>query len=100
MIKTQLEGAKGIWPDELPSVLIAKYYNIKVKSCHFQVGDLVLTKVTMATKDPAQGKLGPKWEGPYRIINYHRKGTYHLETLDRQRLHHPWNTVHLRKYYQ
>ena len=20
------------------------------------------------TKDPAQGKLGPNWEGPYRIL--------------------------------
>ena len=51
-------------------------------------GDLVLRKVTTATRDPAQGKLGPNWKG-YKIIDYNRRGTYYLETLDRQRLHHP-----------
>lgn len=132
MIKTRPEGAKGIWPDELPSVLwayrttahtptrethfclayghkaiipakigmtsyrvshhdheknedglclqldlfdevratmeqrmaryqdlMAKHYNTKVMPRHFQIGDLVLRKVTTATKDPSQGKLGP-----------------------------------------
>ena len=27
-------------------------------------GDLVLRKVTMATKGTARGKLGPNWKGP------------------------------------
>ena len=80
--------------------LMAKHYNVKVKPCHFQVEDLVLRKMTMATRDPAQGKLGPNQEGPYRIIDYYRKGTYHLETLNEQRFHHPWNIKHLRKYYE
>ena len=79
---------------------MAKYYNTKVKPCHFQVGDLVLRKVTTVIRDPAYGKLGPNYEGPNRIIDYHRKQTYYLETLDGQRLHHPWNTEYLRKYYQ
>ena len=73
---------------------MAKHYNSKIKHMDFQVGDLVLRKVMGATKDTSQGKLGPNWKGPYR------KGTYHLETLDRQKLHHPWNTEHLKKYYQ
>ena len=67
---------------------MAKYYNNKVKPQCFEVRNLVLRKVIMATKDPAQGKLGPNWERPYRIIYYNRKGTYYLETLDEQRLHH------------
>ena len=33
-------------------------------------------------KDSTQGKLGPNWEGPYRITSWQRKGTYHLEMLD------------------
>ena len=80
--------------------LTAKHYNTKVRPCHFQIRDLVLRKVTTATKDPPQGKLGPNWEGPYKIVDRHRKGIYYLETLDGQRLHHPWNTEHLRKYHQ
>ena len=79
--------------------LMGKYYNSKVRHKDFQVGDLVLRKVMGSTKDTSQGKLGPNWEGPYRVASWHRKGTYHLETLDGQKLHHPWNTEHLKKYY-
>ena len=61
---------------------MAKHYNAKVKPRHFSIGDLVLRKVTTATKDPTQGKLGPNWEDLYRIIDYNRKGTYYLETLN------------------
>ena len=140
IIKTQLKGAKGIWPDKLPSILWAyrttartpigetpfrlayesdavipaevgltsyrvenyaegkneeairlqldlvdkvratveqrlaryqnlmvKHYNSNVKYRDFQVRDLVLRNVMGATKNPSQGKLGPNWEGPYRI---------------------------------
>ena len=80
--------------------LMAKHYNAKMKPRHFSIGDLVLRKVTTTTKDPTQGKLGPNWEGLYRTIDFNKKGTYYLETLDGQRLHHPWNTKHLRRYYQ
>uniref|UniRef100_A0A2N9J0B4 Uncharacterized protein n=1 Tax=Fagus sylvatica TaxID=28930 RepID=A0A2N9J0B4_FAGSY len=152
VIKTRLEGAKGMWVEELPSILwayrttvrtptgktpfkltfgteavipveiglttlrttfhkeeenegqlrlnldlldktrdkaacritlyqekMAKYYNTKVKLRRFEIGDWVLRKVTQATKDPSQGKLGPNWEGPYKVIQYYRRGTYHLE---------------------
>ncbi|XP_075665118.1 uncharacterized protein LOC142634732 [Castanea sativa] len=80
--------------------LMARHYNSRVKCRDFQIGDLVLGKVTSATKDPSQGKLGPTWEGPYRITSWHKKGTYHLETLDGKKLRHPWNAEHLKKYYQ
>ena len=134
IIKTQLKEAKGIWPEELPSILwtyrttaksptgetsfrlaygseaiiaaevgltsyrvdnhderrnneamhlqldlvdevrataeqrlaqyqdfISKHYNSRVKQRDFKVGDLVLRKVTDATRDPTQRKLGPNW---------------------------------------
>ena len=141
IIKTQLKGAKGIWPNKLPSILwayrttartptgetpfrlayesdavipaevgltsyrvenyaegkneeairlqlglvdevhatveqrlaryqnlMAKHYNSNVRHRDFQVRVLVIRKVMGATKDPSQGKLGPNWEGPYRIM--------------------------------
>ena len=37
---------------------MAEYYNQRVKLKRFNIGDLVLRKVTPATKEPAQGKLG------------------------------------------
>ena len=79
---------------------MAKHYNSQVRYRDFQVGDLVLRKVMGIARDPIQGKLNPNWEGPYRITSWQRKGTYHLETMDGQKLHHLWNTEHLRKYYQ
>ena len=69
--------------------LMAKYYSSKVRHRDFQVGDLILRKVMSAIRDLTQGKLGPNWKGPYRIVSWQRRGTYHLETLDGQKLHHP-----------
>ena len=68
---------------------MTKHYNAKVKPRHFSIEDFVLRKVTTTTKDPTQGKLGPNWEGLYKIVDYNRKGTYYSETLDEQGLHHP-----------
>ena len=43
---------------------MAEYYNKRVKLRQLDIGDLILRKVSAATKDPNQGKLGPTWEGP------------------------------------
>ena len=51
---------------------MANYYNKSVKLRQLDIGDLVLREVTPAAKDPAQGKLGPTWEGPYQVIHYSR----------------------------
>uniref|UniRef100_A0A2N9HTB0 Uncharacterized protein n=1 Tax=Fagus sylvatica TaxID=28930 RepID=A0A2N9HTB0_FAGSY len=172
LIKTRLEGAKGLWPEELPSILwayrttvriptgetpfrmtfgseavvpveiglttfrtsaydgqeneeqlrlnldlidevretaearmkryqekMARHYNSRVKPRQLSIGDLVLRKVTLATRNPSEGKLGPNWEGPYKVIEVRRPGTYHLEDMNGRRLPHPWNAEHLRKYY-
>ena len=68
---------------------MAKHYNSKVRHRDFQVGDLILRRVMDATRDTSQGKIGPDWEGLYRIPSWHRKGIDHLETLNGQKLHHP-----------
>ena len=44
--------------------------------------DLVLRKVLGTTKNSAWGKLGPNWEGPYRITLMAGIGAYFLEDLD------------------
>ena len=173
IIKTRLEGAKGVWLDELPGVLwayrmtvrtptgetpfklaygseaviptevhmvnhrvmmyhdkdneeqlrlsldlidevkmdaelrtgryknlMARQYDAMVKPRWFNIEDLVLKRVSLATKNPAHRKLGPNWEGPYRVINCKRQGSYYLEALDGRKLEHPWNVEHLRRYYQ
>ena len=53
--------------------LMARQYDAMVKPRCFNIGDLVLKKVSLATKNPAHGKLSPNWEGPYRVINCKRQ---------------------------
>ena len=80
--------------------LKAKQYDVMVKLRRFNIGDLVLKRVSLATRNLAYGKLGPNWEGPYRVINCKRQESYYLEALDGRKLEHPWNVEHLRRYYQ
>ena len=65
---------------------MARYYNKKVKVRRFNTGDLVLRKVSQATKDTSQGKLGPIWESPYEVICHSRESSYYLKSLDGQEL--------------
>ena len=69
--------------------LMARQYDAMVKPRRFNIGDLVLKRLSLATKNPAYGKLGPNWEGPYKVINCKRQGFYFLETLDGRKLEHP-----------
>ena len=78
--------------------LMARQYDAMVKPKRFNIGDLVLKRVSLATRNPTYGKLRPNWEGPYRVINCKRQGSYYLEALDGQKLEHLWNVEHLRKY--
>ena len=57
-------------------------YNTNVKLRLLTLGDLVLRKVVGAAKNPAWGKLGPNWEGPYRITSEAGIGAYFLEDRD------------------
>jgi hypothetical protein len=78
---------------------MAKYFNMKVKPRNFKVGDLVLRKVTLATRDLVEGKLAPSWEGPYKVIGCQRPGAYHLEDSTEKVLPRPWNAEHLKRYF-
>ena len=79
---------------------MTRYYNQRVKLKRFNLGDMVLRKVSQATKDPNERKLGPNWEGPYKVIRHSRRGSYYLEDTKGKPLPRPWNAEHLKKYYQ
>ena len=57
-------------------------YDMNVKLRPLASGDLVLRKVLGNTKNPAWGKLGPNWKGPYRITSVAGIDAYYLEDLD------------------
>ena len=73
-------------------------YDAKVKSRPLAPGDLVLRKVLGTTRNPAWGKLGPNWEGPYHITSVAGEGAYFLEDLDERVVPRPWNVNNLKRY--
>ena len=74
-------------------------YDAKVKLRPLVPSDLVLRKVLGTAKNSAWGKLGPNWEGPYRITSVAGIGVYFLEDLDEHVIPHPWNVKNLKRYY-
>ena len=74
-------------------------YDMNVKLRPLAPGDLVLRKVLGNAKNSALGKLGPNWEGLYRITSIVGIGAYYLEDLDKRTVLHPWNVNNLKRYY-
>ncbi|CAL9026182.1 unnamed protein product [Prunus brigantina] len=79
---------------------VSRYYNSRVRNRSFRIGDWVMRKVSLATKNPTEGTLGPSWEGPYEIIGIQRSGTYRLMDSNGKTLGHPWNVEHLKYYFK
>ena len=77
-----------------------RYYNLKVKPMSYMPGDLVLKKLLPTRKNPAHGKLGPNWEGPYIISRVVKPDNYELQTEEGKILQHAWNVEHLKRFYQ
>ena len=78
----------------------ARYFNSKVKQRGFRVGDLVLRRVMLNTRELNAGSLGPTWEGPYQVVDIVCLRTYRLQELSGELLPHPWNAEHLKLYYK
>ena len=78
---------------------IAGTYNKNVRIIRFQEGDMVLRKAFQNTTNPADGKLAPKWEGPYLIEAKAGKGAYRLITMEGVTIPRAWNAIHLKRYF-
>ena len=74
-------------------------YDFNVKLSPLTPSDLVLRRVVGTAKNPAWGKLGPNWEGPYRITLEAGIGAYFLEDLDEHVVPRSWNVNNLKRYY-
>ncbi|KAL2246917.1 UNVERIFIED_CONTAM: hypothetical protein Sindi_2544000 [Sesamum indicum] len=76
--------------------LMMRSQDRRIRPRQLQVGDLVLKKVE-ASKHV--GKLEPPWEGPYKVTEIRKKGTYRLEDMQGRDLPRPWNIQNLKKFY-
>nr|GEX13257.1 reverse transcriptase domain-containing protein [Tanacetum cinerariifolium] len=61
--------------------VIVQYYNKKVRPTGFRLGEFVFRR-NEASRIEDQGKLGSKWEGPYRVVEAYENGSYKLQTLE------------------
>ncbi|GJY75788.1 hypothetical protein Tco_0480904, partial [Tanacetum coccineum] len=75
-----------------------RYYNSKVQSVSFKPGDLVYHNNEASHAEDTR-KLGPKWEGPYEVMEALGKGAYKLRDRNGNQLPRTWNVSNLKKYY-
>jgi hypothetical protein len=62
----------------------------------FSEGDLVLVRTAQTE---SQGKLEPKWEGPFIVKMKASPSAYRLTTQSGEDLEHSWNIDNLRKFF-
>ncbi|XP_028107733.1 uncharacterized protein K02A2.6-like [Camellia sinensis] len=79
---------------------LIKSFNQKVFPRQFTPGELVLRKVMNHKRVRGEGKLGPNWEGPYKVTVVVGNGAYYLTDLKGKAIPRPWNVANLKKYYQ
>ncbi|GKA89498.1 hypothetical protein Tco_0811310 [Tanacetum coccineum] len=74
------------------------YYNKRVRPMSFKVGEYVCRK-NEASRVENLRKLGPKWEGPYLVVEAYQNGSYKLQTMDDREVPRVWHAINLRKCY-
>nr|GEW42255.1 reverse transcriptase domain-containing protein [Tanacetum cinerariifolium] len=75
-----------------------KYYNSMVRGVAFKPRDFVYSS-NDASHAVADGKLGPKWEGPYEVTDALGNGAYKLRSIDGTVLPRTWNVTNLKRCY-
>ncbi|KAK0586754.1 hypothetical protein LWI29_011713 [Acer saccharum] len=76
-----------------------RYYNSHVRERRFQLGDLVLRRVSPNTKDKSVGSLADKWEGPYIIKGNVGHGAYMIARPKGSLVPRPCNAQYLKIFY-
>ncbi|GJT60139.1 reverse transcriptase domain-containing protein [Tanacetum coccineum] len=77
---------------------VEQYYNKRVRPMAFKVGEYVYRR-NEASRVEDLGKLGPKWEGPYLVIEAYDNGSYKLQTMKGSKVPRTWHAINLRRCY-
>ncbi|GJT06228.1 reverse transcriptase domain-containing protein [Tanacetum coccineum] len=70
----------------------------KGATCAVQSGSLYLEK-NEASRAANTGKLGPTWEGPYKVIQAFQSGAYKLSNMEGEEIPRTWHACNLRRCY-
>ncbi|RRT85889.1 hypothetical protein B296_00001724 [Ensete ventricosum] len=63
------------------------------------MGDPVLRRAEVSDPRRTRGKLALRWEGPYRVTQVIRDGSYILSTMEGRALPQTWHVSNLKKLY-
>ncbi|GJS65518.1 reverse transcriptase domain-containing protein [Tanacetum coccineum] len=77
---------------------MTKHYNARVRGVTFRPGNFVYRN-NDASHAVDGRKLGPKWEGPYEVMEALGDGAYKLRSTDGTVLPRTWNIANLKKCY-
>nr|GEV66209.1 hypothetical protein [Tanacetum cinerariifolium] len=73
-----------------------KYYNARVRNTAFRPGEFVYRSNEVSNAKNSE-KLGPKWEGPYEVVEAIRRGAYKHRNISGDILPLTWNVKDLKK---
>ncbi|CAL1399575.1 unnamed protein product [Linum trigynum] len=77
---------------------VAKYYNCKMRPHQIRLGSLVLRRDFRPKA--CEGKLAPKWKGPYRVREVIGHTTFKLERIGGKAVKRTWNAQNLTVYHE
>nr|GFA18624.1 reverse transcriptase domain-containing protein [Tanacetum cinerariifolium] len=95
-IKARLGEGNKNWVEELPHIGMPTYRTTSVDVVN---NDEELRLNLDLLEEPAGGKLGPKWEGPYEVTDALGNGAYKLRSMDGTMLPRTWNVANLKRCY-
>ncbi|GJW96349.1 reverse transcriptase domain-containing protein [Tanacetum coccineum] len=75
-----------------------QYYNQKVRPVSFKPDECVFRR-NEASRVEDQGKLGSKWEGPYRVMEVYQNGSYKLQIMGGKEVPRTRHAINLRMCY-
>ncbi|GKA50647.1 hypothetical protein Tco_0743720, partial [Tanacetum coccineum] len=61
----------------------------------FKVGEFILRR-NEVSRAANTGKLGPTWEGPYKVIQAFQSGAYKLSNMEGEEIPRTWHACNLR----
>nr|GEU42396.1 reverse transcriptase domain-containing protein [Tanacetum cinerariifolium] len=74
------------------------YYNKRVRPMSFKEGEYVYRKIKASRVENLE-KIGPKWEGPYLVVEAYQNGSYKLRTMDDSEVPRVWHEINMRRCY-